>query len=228
MLRRVKYSSTGRSTRAGLKLGAAFVFGAAIAYYFFISCANASLRDCDPSARLVRAWWEQINYDRDSPDTGPDGYVTMVLFFSYDCTACRDLAARLGHFRESVGNIRIVFKLVPARDGIDEFSARAALAAAKQDSFQPFHAGMIAGSGAPTIESVMAAARTAKLEMAALQHDMGSPAVSGALQRNQTLAKALGIDSIPALIVGNRIFPPGTDMMAIAAAAARAKEEYPL
>lgn len=228
MLRCVKRPPTRPLTRAGPKLGAALILGTAIAYYLFISCASASLRDCDPSAQLVGAWWEQINYDRDSPDTGLDGYVTIVLFFSYDCAACRDLAVRLGHFRESDRNIRIVFKHVSDRGGVDEFAARAALAAAKQDGFQPFHAEMIARSEAPTEEAVMAAARSAELDLAVLQRDMANPSISGALQRNRNLAKALGIGALPVVIVGKRILPPGTDMMAIAAAAARAREEYPL
>lgn len=227
MLRRAK-RPLRRLTRAGLKIGAALVLGAVIAYYLFISCASTSLRDCDPSVRLVTAWWEQINYDRDSPDTGLDGHVTIVLFFSYDCAACRDLAVRLGHFRESDENIRIVFKHVSESGGVDEFAARAGLAAAKQDNFLPFHAAMIARLGAPTKESVLAAASLAGLDLAVLQRDMASPAVSDVLQRNRNLAKELGISSLPAVIVGERLLPPGTDMMAIAAAAARAKAEHPL
>lgn len=228
MLRRAERPPARLLRRAGLKLGAVLALGAAIAYYLFISCASASLSDCDPSAELIEAWWEQVNYDRDSPDTGLDGYVTIVLFFSYDCAACRELAVRLSHFREGDQSIRIVFKHVSESGGVDEFAARAALAAAKQDAFLPFHAEIIARLEPPTKESVMAAARLAKLDLAVLRRDMASPAISGALQRNHSLAKALGINALPVVIVGKQILRPGTDMMALAAAAARAKEKYPL
>jgi protein-disulfide isomerase len=204
------------------------LLGSAVLYYLLISCAIAALLDCDPAARAISGWWNQIMYDRASPDTGLDGDVAIVLFFDYNCGTCRQLAQTLNDARASDRSIRLVFKNIVDREGISNFAARAALAAAKQERFVPFHAFMIRRNAAPTEKSVLEAAKWAGLDIQRLARDMLDPAISGALVRDRTLAQKLGITTLPSIIVGKRIYRGLLDTDAINAAVAWARQDAPL
>jgi protein-disulfide isomerase len=182
----------------------------------------------DESRRLISEHWLQIYYDRTSPDTGSDGEVTIIAFLDYGCAECRALAQTLKKLRASDKGVRLVFKELPMMGRSSDFAARAALAADKQDHFLLLHWELLQGSWPLTESSVIMAAGMAGVDIERLRTDMGDPAIAKAIEMNRALARTLGIDSLPAFIVGNRIYRGATDLEALQAAVAQVRKGPPL
>jgi protein-disulfide isomerase len=181
----------------------------------------------DDTDRLISKRWVQIYYDRTSPDTGPDGDVTIVAFLDYDSADCREVAIALAKLREVDRGVRIVFKELVPPGSNSEFAARAALAADRQDRFLSMHKELTHGPLHLTESSVIMAAGMAGLDIERLRADMNDPAIANAIKENRSLALALGISSSPALIIGDRIFHGATDLGTLQAAVAQARTRPP-
>lgn len=182
----------------------------------------------DEPRRLISEHWPQIYYDRTSPDTGSDGDVTIIAFLDYGCAECRALGQTLQKLRATDKGVRLVFKELPMMGPGSDFAARAALAADKQDHFLLLHWELLQGSWPPTESSVIMAAGMAGVDIERLRTDMGDPAIAKAVELNRALARTLGINSLPAFIVGNRIYRGASDLEALRAAVAQARKGPPL
>lgn len=182
----------------------------------------------DGSSRLISEYWWQINFDPDSPDTGLDGDVTITIFVDYGCAECRRLAQTLEKLRATDKGVRLVFKELPMAGPVSDFAARAAMAADKQDYFVLLHRELLQGSWPPTEPSVIMAAGMAGVDIERLRRDMAYPAIAKALEMNRALARTLGIESLPAFIIGDRIFRGTVDLEALKAAVAQARKGPPL
>ena len=226
----------GRHTRRNLIAGLALVAALAIIWLVFGSGVLnepswwknplAALRHAlseDDASRVISERWLEIYYDRDSPDTGPDGDVAIVAFLDYDSADCRAVAEALGRLHDADRGVRIVFKELATPGSGSEFAARAALAADRQDRFISLHKELTHRPSQLTESSVIMAARLAGLDIERLRADMNDPAITKALEENQTLAWALGITSSPAFIVGDRILRGAVDLRALEAAVAKAR-----
>lgn len=178
----------------------------------------------DDVGRLISERWAQIYYDRSSPEIASDGNVTIVAFLDYDSEDCRKVAAALSRLHETDLGVRIVFKALGAPGSIANISARALLAADRQDRFLLLHKELIQGRPQVTESSVIAAAQTAGLDIARLRADMTDSAIGKAIEENQSLAHVLGVSS-PALLIGNRIYHGATDLKALQAAVAQARSQ---
>lgn len=98
-----------------------------------------SVRPSDNFSQAIIEQWMPIYYDPDSPDTGVDGDVTIVVFLDCDSADCRDAAAALSKLREADRRVRLVFKEIPTSAPGPDFAARAVLVADKQDMFLSLH-----------------------------------------------------------------------------------------
>ncbi|MEA1938355.1 MAG: thioredoxin domain-containing protein, partial [Pseudomonadota bacterium] len=76
---------------------------------------------------------DQIKYDPSSPVIGnPDGSVTMVEFFDYNCGYCKRVLDDLLALVEKHDDLRVVFKEMPILGPVSVVVAKAALAAGSQ------------------------------------------------------------------------------------------------
>ena len=103
--------------------------------------------------------------------------------------------------------LRVVHKQLPVLGPESIFAARAALAAAVQDRYLPFHEALMAAAGPLTGEAVFAIADRVGIDRIRLARDMVAPEVEAALARNAALAKALGINGTPSFVVGETLIP---------------------
>lgn len=173
---------------------------------------------------IITARWVQIYYDPNSPDTGIDGDVTIVAFLDYTCADCRAAARALLALREMDRGVRLVFKAVPMTGLSADFAVRAALAAHRQDRFLSLHRELLEGPSSLSESSVIMAAGMAGLDLEQLRRDMGDPAIAKAIKENRTLAQTLGITSLPAAIIGDRIYHSTTDLESLQAAVTEARK----
>ena len=151
--------------------------------------------------------------DKAAPVAGnPEGPLTVVEFFDYQCPYCKTIAADMIETLEAEGDVRIVFKEYPILGPASEFAAKAALAAHRQGKYLAFHQALMAARGKLDESVVIEEARRVGLDLERLRADMESPEIADALSRNQTLGAALRVSGTPAFVIGGEIIPGAIGM----------------
>ena len=76
--------------------------------------------------------------DPEIPAAGnPDGDITIVEWFDYNCPYCRKIEPELRQVVQDDGKVRLVLKDWPILGEVSKIAARMALAAKYQDKFMP-------------------------------------------------------------------------------------------
>lgn len=178
------------------------------------------------AAEAIRAHLAELTQDPESPVGGnPQGSVTIVEFFDYQCGYCKREAVELKALLQADPDIRLVYKDLPILGPASVFAARAALAAQKQGKHEALHAALMAADQPLTDQSVLQIAAQAGVDAAKLEKDMADPSVSQALDRNFRLQRALDIQGTPALVVGTEFVPGAASLETLKALAARARAQ---
>jgi protein-disulfide isomerase len=158
---------------------------------------------------------EEIFNDPATPVGGnPDGDVSIVEFFDYNCPYCRKNAPTLAELERTDPNLRFVYKEWPILGPGSEFAARAALASMRQGKYVAYHKAMMAVSGRITEDKVLEVAGTVGIDVEQLKRDIKDAAINEAIERNRDLARALGVTGTPAFLV-NEQFLPGLQEMPV-------------
>ena len=137
----------------------------------------------------------------------PNGKVTMVEFFDYNCGWCKKGFPEVLSMIESDKDLRFVLKEFPIFGEDSEYAARAAIAAIKQGKYWDLHMAMFQHEGKLAKESVDEIAAGLGLNMNQLKKDMDDPATAEILVRNRNLAESLAINGTPAFIIDDRLVP---------------------
>ena len=153
----------------------------------------------------------------------PGGDVTVVEFFDTHCPYCRKLepamAALLGRDR----GVRLVYKDLPILGPASVLGAKALLAAQMQSDrvpggYEKLRDALMRGGADASNEGIMASARGVGLDADRLGRDMESTSVQGRIAANLKLARTLGIQGTPALVIGNTLLPGAVDVAELQAA----------
>ena len=151
---------------------------------------------------------EQIFRDETDFVAGnPNGKVTMVEFFDYNCGWCKKGFPEVLSMIESDKDLRFVLKEFPIFGEDSEYAARAAIAAIKQGKYWDLHMAMFKHEGKIAKDSVDEIAAGLGLNMDQLKKDMEDPATAEILVRNRNLAESLAINGTPAFIIDDRLVP---------------------
>ena len=143
-----------------------------------------------------------------SPVSGnPDGDVTLVEFFDYQCGFCKRSLKPVMDLLESDAGLRIVWKEFPVLGPVSRFAARASMAAARQGKYLAFHEAVMGAPGKLTEDAVLAIAARAGLDAARLRRDMEDPSIEAYLDETRRLAGALGVTGTPAFVIGGTLVP---------------------
>jgi protein-disulfide isomerase len=137
----------------------------------------------------------------------PNGKVTMVEFFDYNCGWCKKGFPEVLSMIESDKDLRFVLKEFPIFGEDSEYAARAAIAAIKQGKYWGLHMAMFQHEGKLAKDSVDEIAAGLGLNMDQLKKDMDDPATAEILVRNRNLAASLAINGTPAFIIDDRLVP---------------------
>lgn len=132
----------------------------------------------------------------------PQGDVTMVEFFDYQCPHCVDMAPIVGEIIKANPNVRVVFKEFPIRGPMSETAARAALAANMQGKYYDFMHAVLTNQGDLNQDAIMKIAKNVGLNIDQLKKDMNSDTVKKQLQANMKLGQDLKLFGTPALFIG--------------------------
>lgn len=170
---------------------------------------------------------DRLERDPNAPVLGnPDGDVTMVEFFDYNCPYCRRAAPDVEALIAQDKNVRLVYREWPILGEGSVFAARAALAARKQGKYAEFHRAMMGLKGRANEASVMKVADKLGMDTGQLRKDMDAPEVREHIATSMALAQALGFNGTPSFVIGSQLAPGliPLDKMKSLVAQARASE----
>ena len=149
--------------------------------------------------QYINALFNQTN----DPIAGnPQGNVTVVEFFDYQCPHCVDMAPIIDAIMKANPNVRIVFKEFPIRGPLSEFAARAALAANKQGKYYELHHALITTKQPLTENGIYTLAKAQGLNVEQLKKDMNDQSINMQLKNNIKLAQDLKLFGTPAFFIG--------------------------
>lgn len=138
----------------------------------------------------------------------PDGDVTLVEMFDYNCGYCRSSAPDLVALIEADPNLRVILKEFPilSQDSVE--AARIAVAAARNGiDYMAFHMDLFSGRGTITKTTALAAAERLGLNPVSLELDAQSESVGQVIERSYKIAQAVGTSGTPTYIIGNEVIP---------------------
>lgn len=167
-------------------------------------------------------------HDKDTPVGGnPEGDVTVVEFFDYNCPYCRSVASTVDKLKQGDPNLRIAYKEFPILSESSTFAAKAGLAAHRQDAskYVAFHDALMAHKGRLSEKVIMAVAGKSGLDIDRLKADMKRPEIETAIKKNHELARALRISGTPAFVIGDELIAGAANLETLKSAVAEARQE---
>ncbi len=168
---------------------------------------------------------DQLERDPNAPVLGnPDGDVTVVEFFDYNCPYCKRAAESVRTLIETDGNIRLVYREWPILSEGSIFAARAALAAREQGKYEEMHWALMSLPRADE-NSVLFTARKLGLDMEKLQKDMKAPEIEAHIVLSSELTQALGFNGTPSFVIGNELIPGAVPLEQLQEYVKAAREE---
>ena len=137
----------------------------------------------------------------------PQGDVTVVEFFDYQCGYCKAVMADTQRLIKDDPKVRFVFKEFPILGPASVVAAKAALAAKSQGRYLDYHNALMGHRGQLDEDTILRLARSVGLDQERLKKDMDSPEVLKVIAANQALAEQLGIRGTPGFVVGDELVP---------------------
>jgi protein-disulfide isomerase len=134
----------------------------------------------------------------------PEGEITVVEFFDYNCGFCKRAHDDMKAIIASNDDVRFVLKEFPIL-GPDSLAAHRVSMALKKVAPEQYAAFQDALMTAPSADEATALAIAAELgvEEAALREAMQDPAIDEEIRQSYELADALGFTGTPSYIVGD-------------------------
>ncbi|WP_297104897.1 DsbA family protein [uncultured Devosia sp.] len=138
----------------------------------------------------------------------PDGDVTLVEFFDYNCGYCRAALPDMAALLAEDPNLKVILKEFPILSNESIDAARVAVLVGQSDaSYWDFHSTLFTSRGKVDKTVALAAAQDLGLSPVDLELRMGDAGVAETIQASYEIAQALGITGTPTYIIGNEIIP---------------------
>lgn len=150
---------------------------------------------------------ELFHSEYDGVIGNPDGDVTVVEFFDYNCGFCKRALADMEKLVESDSNLRFVLKEFPI---LSEDSHKAHVVSMAVHLLDParytdFHRELLGSSERATEESAIKVATGLGIDEAALRETMQDPRIMQAFGTTYQLAEQLQITGTPGYVIGKEI-----------------------
>ena len=137
----------------------------------------------------------------------PDGDVTLVEFFDYNCGFCRRALSDLDDLVAQDPNLRVVLKEFPVL-GEASMKAAAVSIAVHQvapDKYADFHTQLLEVEGRADDTAAFAVAEALAIPRSEIDAAMASDSVRKTVEESYRLAKALQLDGTPSYVVGDAV-----------------------
>ncbi|PPD44135.1 MAG: disulfide bond formation protein DsbA [Methylocystis sp.] len=166
--------------------------------------------------KVVNEQGEKIIHSANQAVVGnPDGDVTLVEFFDYNCGYCKQSLASIAKLIEGDPKLRVVLKDFPILGTDSVETAQIATAARMQlnpAKFWEFHKKLLSTRGHIGKTQALAAAREVGADMDRLEKDAAGAETQAALKEVATLADQLKFDGTPSWVIGKEAIVGGVPL----------------
>ena len=137
----------------------------------------------------------------------PDGKVTIVEFYDYNCGYCKRAHSDMKALVAADPDLRFVLKEFPilGPDSQNAHVVSMAFRTLMPEKFEEFHDQLMGGSGRADEVSAMAIALSLGADEAKLREAMANPAIPESFAKTYDLANRLSITGTPSYVVGNEV-----------------------
>ena len=150
-----------------------------------------------------------FNSSRQVTIGNPQGDVTFVEFFDYNCGYCKKAMSDMLDLMKSDSKLKVVLKEFPVLGPGSVEAARVAVAVRMQDKtgkkYLDFHQKLLGGRGQADKARALAAAKEAGFDVARIERDMASDEVRQSLEESLKLAEKLGLNGTPSYVIGQNV-----------------------
>lgn len=148
---------------------------------------------------------QMLEADPNAPVLGnPDGDVTVVEFFDYNCPYCKQASDEVKALLAADPEIRLVYREWPILGEGSVYAARAALAAREQGKYAEFHWALMADRARKDEAGVLRIAEAVGLDVERLREDMEAEAVMSHIAQSMAMAESLGFSGTPSFVIGGQ------------------------
>ncbi|QBR72413.1 disulfide bond formation protein DsbA [Beijerinckiaceae bacterium] len=138
----------------------------------------------------------------------PNGKVTLIEFFDYNCGYCKRALGDLVHLMKDHPDLRVVLRDLPILSPGSLEAARIANAFRVQfpgDKFWAFHQKLLAARGPVGKAEALAVAKDLGADMDKLAKDSAQPEIVVGIEESEKLAKSLQINGTPTYVIGEDV-----------------------
>lgn len=148
-----------------------------------------------------------LNSTRQVVIGNPDGDVTLVEFFDYNCGYCKRAMGDMERLLKEDKNLRIVLKEFPVlgQGSVEAAQVAVAVNMVEPEKYLAFHRKLMATRGQANRAASLAAAKAAGLDTAKVEAAMNDPEVKASIEEVYMLANHLGLTGTPSYVVGNDV-----------------------
>jgi protein-disulfide isomerase len=180
--------------------------------------------ESDRQRAMLNAVKDRLVDPQDPVAGNPQGDVTIVEFFDTRCPYCRKLEPAMAELLMHDHGVRLVYKDLPILGPASVLGSKALLASQKQGGYEKLRAAIMTAPPQTTKATIQDAAQHLGLDWHRLEHDMDSPAIQARIDANLTLARTIGIEGTPALVIGGEMIPGAVEMADLTTAIAKARK----
>lgn len=131
----------------------------------------------------------------------PNGNVTLVEFFDYQCIHCKKMKPVVSELIKKDKNLRVIYKEFPIFGKTSELASKAALAAAMQGKYDEMQSALLSVDKRLNENLIMEKAKSIGLDMNKFKKDMDSSKAKEILEENRKLAENIHLMGTPAFVV---------------------------
>jgi protein-disulfide isomerase len=137
----------------------------------------------------------------------PQGDVTFVEFFDYNCGYCKRALTDMMDLMKKDPKVKVVLKEFPVLGQGSVEAAQVAVAVRMQDpkKYLDFHQKLLLGRGQADKARALAVAKEIGLDVARIERDLKSEEVAKTIEESMKLAEALGLNGTPSYVIGNDV-----------------------
>jgi protein-disulfide isomerase len=137
----------------------------------------------------------------------PQGDVTFVEFFDYNCGYCKRAMSDMLELMKTDPKLKVVLKEFPVLGPGSVEAAQVAVAVRMQapQKYLEFHQKLLMGRGQANKARALAVAKEIGLDTARIEKDLKSEEVAKSIEESMKLAEALGLNGTPSYVIGNDV-----------------------
>ena len=135
----------------------------------------------------------------------PDGDITIVEFFDYNCGFCKRAMKDMEEIIANDPNVRFILKEFPilGEDSVAAHRVSMALSQVAPEKYEEFHFELLGGRDRATEASAISVATSLGVDESALRAAMEDESITDSFRQAYQLADGLGISGTPSYIVGD-------------------------